>query len=152
VLFSGSFDHAIDEKGRVSIPARFRDALLREQCESLMITNSFSNGDKPCLQLYTPSEWDRQVIAPAQQKPQFDPAFEEYLLFFIGMAHEVPLDRQGRILIPPKLREHARLERDVTFTARGAYFQLWDKAIFEQVLAAAADKFKDPEFRRKLNL
>ena len=151
MVFNGSFDHAIDEKGRVSIPVRFREALERDHCETLVITNNFT-GTKPCLQVYPPDEWQRRVVARVQQKPHFDPDIEDYLNFIVSRAHEVPLDRQGRILIPPNLREFAGLDRDVTFTARLTYFQLWDKATFAEVFAASAEKFKDPDFRRKLAL
>ncbi len=151
MVFNGSFDHAIDEKGRVSIPVRFREALQRDHCDTLVITNNFTSG-KPCLQLYPPDEWQRQVVARVQQKPHFDPDTEDYLTFIVGSAHEVPLDRQGRILIPPKLREFAALDRDATFCARLSFFQLWDTPTFEQVFASAMEKFKDPQFRQKLGL
>lgn len=151
MVFNGSFDHAIDEKGRVSIPVRFRDALLRDHCDTLVITNNFTSG-QPCLQLYPPAEWQRQVVSRVQQKPHFDPDTEDFLTFIVGSAHEVPLDRQGRILIPPKLREFATLGRDVTFTARLSFFQLWDSRTFGQIFAAAQERFKDPKFREKLGI
>ena len=151
MLFNGSFDHAIDEKGRVSIPVRFREELQRNRCDALVITNNFTSGQS-CLQLYSPDEWQRQVVSRVQQKPHFDPDTEDYLTFIVGSAHEVPLDRAGRILIPPKLRAFAGLDREVTFAGRLGFFQLWNKATFEEVFAASAEKFKDPEFRRKLAL
>ena len=71
----------------------------------------------------------------------------------IGGAHEVELDRQGRILVPPKLREFARLDRDVTFSAQIDHFQLWDKIALERILKSAEESLiADPEFLGKLNI
>jgi MraZ protein len=149
-VFSGRFDHSIDEKGRVSIPARFRDVLLRENHDRLYITN-FPYAGERCLALYPPSQWDR-LNAHLQTKPRFDPQVQVFETLIIGGAHEVPVDRQGRILIPPNLREYARLDREVTFSARQDHFQLWDKKILEKVLKATEQKIMDPEFFSKLGL
>ena len=71
---------------------------------------------------------------------------------FIGGAHEVPVDRQGRILIPTNLRDYAKLDREVTFSARQDHFQLWDKQTLGKVLKATEEKIIDPEFFTKLGL
>ena len=149
-MFSGRFDHSIDEKGRVSIPARFREVLQRENHDRLYITN-FPYAGERCLALYPPSQWDT-LNAHLQTKPRFDPLVQVFETLFIGGAHEVPVDRQGRILIPTNLRDYARLDRDVTFSARQDHFQLWDKKILEKVLKATEEKILDPEFFTKLGL
>ena len=149
-MFSGRFDHSIDEKGRVSIPARFREVLQRENHDRLYITNFPHEGER-CLALYPPSQWDT-LNAKLQTKPRFDPLVQVFETLIIGGAHEVPVDRQGRILIPPKLREYAALDREVTFSARQDHFQLWDKRILEKVLKATEEKIMDPEFFAKLGL
>ena len=149
-VFSGRFDHAIDEKGRVSIPARFREELERDGHDRLYITNFIDNGQR-CLELYPPNEWTR-LLEKIREKTRFDTQMRAFQLFYIGGAHEVMVDKQGRILVPPKLREFAALGREVTFSALTEHFQLWDKAALEQVLKAAEDRFKDPEFFQKLGL
>jgi len=101
--------------------------------------------------LYPPSQWDK-LNANLQTKPRFDPRVQAFETLIIGGAHEVSVDRQGRILIPTKLREYARLDRDVTFSARQDHFQLWDKKILEKVLKATEEKIMDPEFFSKLGL
>src|SRR6267142_6145642 len=133
-VFSGRFDHSIDEKGRVSIPVRFREVLQRDGHDRMFITNFPFNGDR-CLALYPPSQWDI-LNASLKGKPRFDPRVQMFETFIVGGAHEVPVDRQGRILIPPKLREYAALDREVTFSARQAHFQLWDRNVLEKVLKA----------------
>jgi MraZ protein len=149
-VFSGRFDHAIDEKGRVSIPARFREVLQREGDDRLFITNFFYSRER-CLELYPPKEWDA-FVGKIAQKGRFDPALQKFETFYIAGAQEVPVDRQGRILIPAKLREWAGLEREVTFSARRDNFQLWDKAVLERVLRATEEEIQDPAFFEKLNL
>ena len=149
-MFSGRFDHSIDEKGRVSIPAKFREVLQRENHDRLYITNFPYLGER-CLALYPPSQWDA-LNAMLQSKPRFDPQVQAFETLVIGGAHEVPVDRQGRILIPTNLREYAKLDRDVTFSARRDHFQLWDKKILEKVLKANEEKILDPEFFTKLGL
>jgi MraZ protein len=149
-VFSGRFDHSIDEKGRVSIPAKFREVLERENHDRLYITNFPFAGER-CLALYPPSQWDA-LNEQLRTKPRFDPAVQSFETFFIGGAHEVPVDRQGRILIPTNLREYAKLDREVTFSARRDHFQLWDKKVIEKVLKASEEKLLDPEFFTKLGL
>jgi MraZ protein len=149
-VFSGRFDHSIDEKGRVSIPARFREVLLREGHDRLYITK-FPDGREWCLALYPPSQWDA-LNAQLRTKPRFDPRVQAFEMLVIGGAHEVPVDRQGRILIPPKLRLEAHLDREVTFSARQDHFQLWDKRTLEKVLHATEEQIMDPEFFAKLGL
>jgi transcriptional regulator MraZ len=149
-VFSGRFDHSIDEKGRVSIPVRFREVLQRDGHDRMFITNFPFSGER-CLALYPPSQWDI-LNASLKSKPRFDPQVQVFETLIIGGAHEVPVDRQGRILIPPKLRAYASLDREVTFSARQDHFQLWDKPTLEKVLKATEEQINDPEFFAKLGL
>jgi transcriptional regulator MraZ len=91
-------------------------------------------------------------VGKFRQKTSFDPTVQMFQTFYIGGAHEVQVDKQGRILIPPKLREFAGLERDVTFSAMTDHFQLWDRTLLEKVLKAVEERVGDPEFFEKLNL
>jgi MraZ protein len=149
-VFNGRFDHAIDDKGRVSIPVRFREELERDGHDRIFITNFIFEGQR-CLEAYPPNEWTR-LQEQIRQKARFDVQVRSFELFYIGGAHEVVVDKQGRILVPPKLREFAALDRDVTFSASTDHFQLWDKAVLEQVLKATEQRFADPEFFQKLGL
>jgi transcriptional regulator MraZ len=149
-VFNGRFDHAIDNKGRVSIPARFREVLQKAEFNRLFITNNMLNGE-PCLELYPPDEWQR-LLGKIKQKPSFERNMRLFQTFYIGGAHEVEVDRQGRILIPPKLRQFARLDKEVTFSATSDLFQLWDKSTLERVLAEAIKNMADPNFMNGLGL
>ena len=86
------------------------------------------------------------------RRARFDRQVSAFELFYIGGAHEVLVDKQGRILVPPKLREFAALKGEVTFSALTDHFQLWDKAVLEEVLKATEQRFQDPEFFQKLGL
>jgi MraZ protein len=149
-VFNGRFDHSIDEKGRVSIPARFREVLQREGHDQLYITNIFFQRE-PCLDLYPPDEWEK-LNARLSERGRFDPQMQAFETFYIAGAHDVPVDRQGRILVPTKLREHAKLGREVTFSARRDHFQLWDRKLLAKVLKATEEQMMDPEFFGKLGL
>jgi transcriptional regulator MraZ len=143
-VFTGRFDHAVDAKGRVSIPSRFREELQKHGHDRLYVTN-FIYRRKRCLALYPPNEWER-LVGKIKQKPSFDPKVQDFQAYFIGGAHEVEVDRQGRILIPPTLRKFALLDKDVTFSAMVDHFQLWDHDTLAQVLEEAEKNFENPEF------
>jgi len=148
-VFNGRFDHAIDEKGRVSIPARFRDELQKAGHDRLYITNFIFEREK-MLELYPPAEWEAMVAKFARRRTGVRVA-QLFETFYIGGAHEVQVDRQGRILIPTKLREFAGLERDVTFSARPNLFQLWNRATLDKILKSAEDQLlADPDLLSKL--
>jgi MraZ protein len=149
-VFSGRYDHAIDDKGRVSIPVRFREELDRDGHDRLYITNFIFEGQR-CLEVFPPNEWTR-LQEQIRQRARFDREVRSFELFYIGGAHEVLVDKQGRILVPPKLREFAALKGDVTFSALTDHFQLWDKSALEEVLKATEQRFSDPEFFQKLGL
>jgi MraZ protein len=150
-VFSGRFDHAIDEKARVSIPVRFREVLESEGRDRLFITNHIFERER-CLALYRPREWD-ELVGRIREKARFDRNLQLFQTLYIGGAHEIQVDRQGRILIPPKLREFARLDREVTFSAQIDHFQLWDRMALERILTAAEESLMaDPDFLGKLNL
>jgi MraZ protein len=105
-----------------------------------------------CLVLYPPREWEA-LTAQIKEKARFDRDMQLFQTFYIGGCHEVETDKQGRILIPPKLRAFAKLEREVTFSAQIDQLQLWDRAALERVLQKVEDRFaNDPEFLNKLNL
>lgn len=147
--FWGRFDHAIDDKGRVSIPARFREVLQREGDDRLYITNFIRDGQR-FLELFPPSEWDK-VVAKFSGSRVSDSDAQWFETFYISGAHEVPVDRQGRILVPPRLREFARLGREVAFCAKHNRFELWDKATLERGLNMVEDNLKNPEYLAKIN-
>ncbi|UQA60021.1 division/cell wall cluster transcriptional repressor MraZ [Polyangium aurulentum] len=127
-MFRGHFEHAIDAKGRTSLPARFRDVLSAANDLRMIITPALFD---PCLHFYPMRAWE-ELEAKIAALPQFDPNVVAFRRRYVSAAVECELDKQGRILIPPSLREHADLEKDVLWAGMGQTAELWSKARWKQ--------------------
>ena len=132
-MFRGHFEHLVDDKGRVAIPARFREALSGLQEERLVVTKYAIRGVR-CLDVYPLAAW-RQLEVRLQSQKRFDPRLVSFRNYYVSGAHEYQLDGQGRILIPQHLREYAGLKRDVVFTGDIEKFRIWEKDAWQQVFA-----------------
>lgn len=125
-MFRGHFEHAVDDKGRVAIPARFREALSGLQEERLVLTK-FTIRRHKCLDVYPLAAW-RELEKRVLAKSRFDPKLVQFSNFYVSGAHECTLDTQGRVLIAPLLRQYAGIKRDVMFTGDIDKFRMWDGA------------------------
>jgi MraZ protein len=120
-MFRGRFEHIVDSKGRVSIPAKFRELLAEKYDDRLILTNF----DR-CLVAYPYEEWrvlEERVSSLSMVKKEVK-AFQR---FFISGATECPIDKLGRILVPPTLRDYAQLERNAVFAGMLRKFEIWSK-------------------------
>lgn len=126
-MFRGHFEHAIDDKGRTSLPARFRDVLASSGDVRLVVTPAL--GD-PCLDVYPLAAWE-QLEAKLAQLNAFDPQVIEFRRFYVSAAVECELDKQGRILVPNGLREHAGLSKNVLWLGHGQKAELWSREQWE---------------------
>jgi transcriptional regulator MraZ len=142
--FSGQYDHAIDEKGRVSIPMRFREVLERDGNASLFITKH-SLMKLKCLALYPPAEWQR-LLGTFSQKSSFRSDVKLFTTYMLGNTHEAEVDKQGRILVPPNLREFAGLRRDVTFLGSLDHLVLWERSMHDRFQRLAESKVTSEKF------
>jgi len=122
-MFRGHFEHAIDDKGRTSLPVRFRDVLAPAADIRLVVTPAL--GD-PCLDVYPLKAWE-ELEAKLDGMNSFAPDVIEFRRFYVSAAIECDLDKQGRILIPPSLRAHARLEKSVLWLGHGPRAELWSQ-------------------------
>ncbi len=134
-MFRGKFEHTIDDKGRVSVPARFREVLQATNDDRVVITN-FSLSSTRCLDVYPHAAWVR-LEEQLRDKPQFDQRVMRFQNFYFANAHECLLDKQGRILLPPTLREYAGLKKDAVFTSALDKFRIWDKEQWSRVFGEA---------------
>ena len=128
-MFRGQFTHALDQKGRVSVPARFRDQLVGEGNTQLILTPSPFD---PCLHLYSLSEWEefeRKVAA----LPSHDPRIVRFRRLYVSAALECELDRTGRIRIPQDFIDKAGLSKDVLFAGMLRIIELWAKDAWDVV-------------------
>jgi len=134
-VFRGRFQHSMDEKGRISIPLRFRDVLRDRRDPRLVVTNMTS-----CLVVYPFEEWHR-VEEKVAALPSVRADVRSFQRFFISAATECVPDRQGRILIPPTLREHAALDKDVLVVGMQSNFELWAKAKWDEEIQRSQENF-----------
>jgi MraZ protein len=149
-VFRGSFEHTVDEKGRVSIPALFRKILLGMQDDRLIVTKFIFNSFR-CLDIYPYAVWER-FEQDLMKKPRFDENFLKLETFYLSNAQECLVDKQGRILLPPLLREYAGLQKDVMFAAALEKFRIWDKATWEAFNAESEkDLAQNPQLFSSLN-
>jgi MraZ protein len=125
-MFRGHYEHAIDDKGRTSLPARFRDVLSSADSR-LVVTPAL--GD-PCLDVYPMRAWE-QLETKLAQLNAFDPQVIEFRRFYVSAAVECELDKQGRILVPTGLREHAGLMKSVLWLGHGEKAELWSREQWE---------------------
>src|ERR1022692_3024654 len=113
-MFRGRYEHTIDAKARTSVPARYRDALAASGERRIVLTSALD----PCLVAYTPVEWAGFEERLARL-PQFDRAVQKLKRIYVSGAVECEIDEVGRVLVPPTLRDHARLKKEVLWAGSG---------------------------------
>lgn len=140
-MFRGINAINIDGKGRLAVPTRYREALGgAEERASLVVT---IDTEETCLLLYPTSQW--QVIENNLQRlPSFNAAARRIQRLLIGHATDVEVDTNGRVLLPPLLRDYAHLDKRVVMIGQGNKFEVWDEALWqsrrEQWLADEASR------------
>jgi MraZ protein len=117
-VFQGAAALNLDAKGRMSIPARHRDALLI-QCEGRLTVTRHPHG---CLLLFPRPTWE----AHREQIAAWPMSARAWQRIFLGNASDVELDSAGRILVAPELRSAVGLQRDVMLLGMGTHFEIWD--------------------------
>ena len=127
-MFFGEFYHSLDEKGRVILPAKFRDALA----DGLFVTKSFDS----CLLAYTRKDW-YELVDKINSLPTTKESVRKFQRFFIGSAAEVEVSRQGRISLPNNLRQFAGLDRDIVIVGLANKLEFWEKGRYEEYIANA---------------
>lgn len=119
-MFRGHFRHTIDPKGRVSIPAKFRDALGESQEEQIVVVPTGN-----ALDVHPLSEF-KNLEARVKALPSQNPVRREFLYSYISRGIDVELDRNGRIQISQDYRERAGLKKDVVIIGMMEHFEVWD--------------------------
>lgn len=122
-MFISEYNHSIDTKGRVIVPAKFREALGEE----FVITQGLDG----CLFVFPNDEWTK-FEEKLKTLPMANKDARKFVRFFLAGAALVEVDKQGRILIPPVLRTFAGLEKDVAVVGVGNRVEIWDKARWDE--------------------
>ncbi len=135
-MFTGMHFHSMDSKGRVSIPSRYREILQERKEHQLVLTNFHQSLQKESpdhfryLLAFTLEEWQKIEVKLAEQN-LFRGDLRNFQRFLTSKVENCPLDRLGRILIPPNLRDYARLSREVCLVGTVRSIEIWDRASYE---------------------
>jgi len=121
VPFRGTFDHTLDAKNRLTVPARYRAALA----DGVVLATPVDQ--KPCIGVWRPEEYAEYTTRALADLPALSARRAELERFFFGGSHDTELDAAGRIMVPPHLRDAGGLEKDVVVVGVGERLELWDK-------------------------
>ena len=133
-MFKGVHHLAVDEKGRLAIPARYRLA-LGEQCDSQLV---ITVGPNPCLEIYPLPEFER-IVRDIQAMEDREQA-ETLKQWFVGFAADTEIDKQGRVLLPPMLRKRVQLDGAAVLMGQDSRFDLWAAVEWEQRFGDNVDR------------
>ena len=122
-MFRGVTSLNLDAKGRLAIPTRYRDGLLRQSDGKMVVT--VNNGDR-CLWLYPLADWE-EIERKLVNLPSLDATAQRLKRILIGHANDCELDAAGRVLVPGPLREFAGLEKRVVMIGQGNKFEIWNE-------------------------
>ena len=150
-MFRGVQHINLDAKGRMAVPSRQRELLSVMSEGHIVLT---VDTQAPCLALYALPEWER-IEADVQALPALKPAIKRFQRLVLGYASDLQLDGSGRILIPPALRDYAKLEKRAVLVGQGNKLELWSEELWQQecVAALAADSVEElPAELMQLNL
>ncbi|GAA1321445.1 division/cell wall cluster transcriptional repressor MraZ [Leucobacter albus] len=135
-MFLGTFTPRLDEKGRLILPAKFRDELA----EGLVITR----GQERCLYVFSEAEFE-SMHERVRQAPLTSKQARDYLRVFLSGAHPETPDKQHRITVPQGLRDYAGLDRELAVIGAGSRAEIWDAAAWETYLTEQESVFSDIE-------
>lgn len=143
-MFRGSSFHTIDSKGRIIIPARFRDAIKVGGDNGVVVTRL----DK-ALFVYALDEWSKiesRILSVAETSEYM----RRFRRVFIGGAFDCACDKQGRVLIPPALRQYAELEKKIVLVGQITHFEVWSKERYELEITQLEEDMKKEEVSNEI--
>jgi MraZ protein len=144
-MFRGSSLHSLDPKGRIIIPSRFRDVIRAGGGDAVMITRMDGG-----LFAYALDEWGRieKKILDLAEKSD---AMRRFRRVFVGGAFECGCDKQGRVLIPPTLRDYANLEKEIIIVGALDHFEIWSKDNWEKENQLMESDMQKEEVRNEIS-
>jgi MraZ protein len=134
-MLLGAYDHTIDDKNRLTLPAKFRQAFA----DGVFVTRGLDG----CLFAYRREDWDRLVESRLAPLDPLSPETRRLQRFFYAGASESELDKQGRVMIPAQLIEHAKLGREVVVAGVNDRLEIWDRAAWRTELAEVEGSAED---------
>jgi MraZ protein len=134
-MLLGAYEHTIDDKNRLTLPAKFRQAFQ----DGLVVTR----GIDPCLYAYRREDWDRHVESRLAPLDPLSKEARRMERFFFASATEAELDKQGRVMLPAALMEHAGLGREVVVAGVNDRLEIWDREAWRRELAEIEGSAED---------
>jgi MraZ protein len=125
--FLGEYEATLDSKGRFLLPVGFKKQLPEEGSNQFVINRGFEK----CLSLYPMKSWE-PIFARISQLNDFDPEVRQFKRYFLNGATIAELDSAGRLLVPPNLKEHASLDKDIVLASSVDKIEIWDKSKYHQ--------------------
>ncbi len=132
-MFMGEYQHSLDTKGRLIIPAKFREDLGT----GAVMTRGLDN----CLFLFPQSEW-KTLEEKLKTLPLTKADARQFVRFFFSGATECGLDKQGRIIVPPTLREYGEIDKDVTVIGVSNRVEIWSKERWQAYMTRAEESYE----------
>jgi MraZ protein len=126
VPFRGTFDHTLDAKNRLTMPARYRSALADGVVLAMPVDQ------QPCVGVWRPQEYEDYSRDALADLPALSRRRSELERFFYGSSHDSELDAAGRVIVPAFLSEHARLAKEVVIVGVGDRLELWSRDLWSQ--------------------
>lgn len=120
--FRGTFDHSLDAKNRLTMPARYRSALADGVVLAVPVDQ------KPCVGVWRPQEYDDYSRRALEGLAPLSPRRAELERFFYGSSHDTELDAAGRVMVPAFLSERAQLRKEIVIVGVGDRLELWSKS------------------------
>lgn len=125
-MFLGEYEHTLDDKNRLTLPAKFRDAFAG----GVVVTRGMDG----CLAVYTQDAWDHFVSVRLEELDPFSREARQMSRFLFAGAAEAEPDKQGRVMLPPALITHAKLTREVVVAGVRDHVEIWDRATWRRHL------------------
>lgn len=133
-MFLGEYQHSLDTKGRITIPAKLREGLG----DRFIATKGLDN----CIFLYPLAEWKR-IEQKLQELPLARADARSFVRFFFAGASELELDKQGRTVLPPNLRDYAQIEKDIVIIGVGTRIEIWSVDSWANYAKAAEASYEE---------
>ncbi len=143
-MFRGQFVHTIDAKGRVSLPARFRESIVANGDARLVLTPAPFD---PCLHLYPLADW-AELEKKIDSLSRFEPDIVRFRRMYVSAALECELDGGGRVLVSPDCRARAHLGKEVLVAGMGRVIELWSKDLWDRATAPLPQEEQERFMRR----
>jgi transcriptional regulator MraZ len=126
VPFRGTFDHTLDAKNRLTMPARYRSALAEGVVLAMPVDQ------QPCVGVWRPQQYEHFSRRALAGVPPLSRKLAELERFFYGSSQDAELDAAGRVIVPAFLSEHARLAKEVVIVGAGDRLELWSKDLWDE--------------------